>query len=201
MKNVFFVLVASVLMSGCALTTDRIDLSYTPQIGVTEVMGAKDVVVSVHINDQRQEKSNKVSCKKNGFGVEMAPILANEEVTVTLRRAIEQELQLRGFKIGNQALVSIIADLTRFWNDHKTGFFAGDSVADLNMSVLVKNKNGSILYSRQIVSQGVEENIQLMTGDNARLALDKALAGGMQKLFEDPAFISALIEVSKKGAT
>lgn len=199
MKNVFLLLVASAWLSGCALTTDRIDLSYTPQIGVSEIQGAKDVDVAVNINDQRQEKSNKVSCKKNGFGVEMAPILANEEVTVTLKRAIEQELQVRGFKIGNQALVSIIADLTRFWNDHKTGFFAGDSVADLNMSILVKSKNGSILYSRQIVTQGIEENIQLMTGDNARLALDKALASGMKQLFEDPAFISALLEVSKKS--
>ena len=201
MKNVILLLVASAWLSGCALTTDRIDLSYTPQIGVAEIQGAKDVDVAVNINDQRQEKSNKVSCKKNGFGVEMAPILANEEVTVTLRRAIEQELQLRGFKIGNQALVSIIADLTRFWNDHKTGFFAGDSIADLNMSILVKSKNGSILYSRQIVTQGIEENIQLMTGDNARLALDKALASGMKLLFEDPAFISALLEASKKSAT
>jgi uncharacterized lipoprotein len=168
---------------------------------VSEIQGAKDIVVAVNINDQRQDKSNKVSCKKNGFGVEMAPILANEDVTITLQRAIEQELQLRGFKIGGQALVSIIADLTRFWNDHKTGFFAGDSIADLNMSVLVKNKDGNILYTRQIVTQGVEENIQLMTGDNARLALDKALASGMKLLFEDPAFISALLEVSKKGAT
>ena len=199
MKNALLLVVVSVWLSGCALTTDRIDLSYTPQIGVSEIQGAKDVVVAVNINDQRQDKSNKVSCKKNGFGVEMAPILANEDVTITLQRAIEQELQLRGFKIGSQALVSIIADLTRFWNDHKTGLFAGDSVADLNMSVLVKNKDGGILYTRQIVTQGVEENIQLMTGDNARLALDKALVNGMRLLFEDSAFISALIEVSKKS--
>lgn len=201
MKKLILLLVVSAWLSGCALTTDKIDLSYVPQVGVAEVQGAKDVVVAVNINDQRQEKSNKVSCKKNGFGMEMAPILANEDVTITLRRAIEQELQSRGFKIGGQALVSITADLTRFWNDHKSGFFSGDSVADLNMNILVKNKNGNILYTRQIVTQGIEPNIQLMTGENARLALDRALANGLKLLFDDSAFLSALIEVSKKSAS
>lgn len=201
MKKVILLLVVSAWLSGCALTTDKINLSYVPQTGVSEIPSAKDVIVAVDINDQRQDKSNKVSCKKNGFGMEMAPILANEDVVVTLRRAIEQELQARGFKIGSQALVSITADLTRFWNDHKTGIFSGDSVADLNMSILVKSKNGNILYSRQIVAQGIEPNIQLMTGENARLALDRALANGLKLLFDDSAFLSALIEVSKKSAS
>ena len=199
MKNAFWLVVVSALLSGCAITTDKIDLSYVPQAGVAAIPGAKDVVVSVNVNDQRQEKSKKVSCKKNGFGMEMAPILANEDVTITLKKAIEKELQSRGFKVGNQAVVSIVADLTRFWNDHKTGFFSGDSIADLNMSISVKNKSGNIFYSRNIVTQGVEQNIQLMTGENARLALDKALQSGMKLLFKDPAFTTALIDVSKKG--
>jgi uncharacterized lipoprotein YajG len=201
MKNTLLLVVVSVWLSGCALTTDRIDLSYAPQTGVSAIPGASDVVVSVNVNDQRQEKSEKVSCKKNGFGMEMAPILVNEEVTITFRRAIEQELQSRGFKIGNQAIVSIVADLTKFWNDHKVGFFAGDSVAELNITVAVKNKSGNILYTRHILTQGVEPNIQLMTGENARLALDKALESGMKQLFEDPAFIAALLDVSKKSTS
>ena len=199
MKNALLVTVLSLLLAGCALTTERIDLTYAPQPGVSTIPGANNVIVSVQVNDQRQERSNKVSYKKNGFGMEMAPILANEDVTVTLRRAIEQELQSRGFSIGNEALVSILADLTRFWNDHKTGFFAGDAVADLNMSILVKNKNGNLLYSRQILSQGVEPNTQLMSGNNARLALNRAIENGMKLLFEDHVFIAALIDVSKKA--
>lgn len=195
MKNVFLLIVVSVLLSGCALTTDRIDLSYTPQTGISAIPGASDVTVNVVINDQRQDKSNKVSAKKNGFGMEMAPILANEEIPTTFKRAIELELKSRGFSIGDKTIVSIVADLSRFWNDHKTGFFAGDSVADLNMSIVVKRTNGVPIYSKQIVTQGVEANIQLMTGDNARLALDKALANGIKLMFEDQAFITALMSV------
>lgn len=106
---------------------------------------------------------------------------------------------MRGFSIGNEALVFILADLTRFWNDHKNGFFAGDAVADLNMSISVKNKNGNIIYFRHILAQGVESNTLLMAGNNARLALNRALENGMKLLFEDQAFIAALVEVSRKN--
>jgi uncharacterized lipoprotein len=180
-------------LSGCALTTERIELQYNQQQGVSQIPGANNVSVSVQVADQRQDKS-KVSSKKNGFGMEMAPILVTEDVAVTVRRAIEQELQARGFQLGSDAaLVQIAADITRFYNDHKTGFFAGDAVADLNMSVTVKSKKGDSLYTRQVVAQGIEPNTQLMTGNNARLALNRALENGMKSLFEDQAFLSALV--------
>lgn len=197
-KSVFAIAscVAVLTLSGCALTTDRIELQYNPQQGVSQIPGANNVAVNVQVVDQRQDKS-KVSSKKNGFGMEMAPILATEDVAVTVRKAIEQELRTRGFQLGTDtALVRIVSDLTRFYNDHKTGFFAGDAVADLNMSVTVKSKKGDLLYTRQVISQGIEPNTQLMTGENARLALNRALENGMKSLFEDQSFLIALVNSS-----
>ncbi len=187
---------AVVTLSGCALTTEQIELQYNQQQGVSQIPGANNVSVSVQVADQRQDKS-KVSSKKNGFGMEMAPILVTEDVAVTVRRAIEQELRARGFQLGSDAaLVQIAAGIARFYNDHKTGFFAGDAVADLNMYVTVKSKKGDLLYTRQVVAQGIEPNTQLMTGNNARLALNRALENGMKSLFEDQAFLSALVASS-----
>ena len=188
--------VAVASLSGCALTTEQIELNYTQQAGVAKVAGAENVSVNVQVADQRLDKS-KVSSKKNGFGVEMAPITATEDVAVTVRKAIEKELQARGFQLGSDAaLVKVAADVTRFYNDHKMGFFAGDAVADLNLSVTVKSQSGALLFSKQIVAQGMEKNTQLATGNNARLALDRALENGMKMLFDDPAFISALLAAS-----
>lgn len=187
---------AVITLSGCALTTERIDLQYAPQQAVSAIPGASNVTVDVKVADQRHDKS-KVSSKKNGFGMEMAPILANEDVAVTVRRAIEQELTARGFRLSSDsALVQIAADLTRFYNDHKLGFFAGDAIADLNMSVTVKSRKGDLLYSRQVTAQGIEPNTQLMSGNNARLALNRALENGMKSLFADQAFMSALVASS-----
>jgi uncharacterized lipoprotein len=185
--------VAVVSLSGCALTTDRIELQYNQQHGVSKIPGASSVSVNVQVADQRQDKS-KVSSKKNGYGMEMAPILATEDVAITVRRAIEQELRARGFPLSSDAaLVQIATDLTRFYNDHKIGFFSGDAVADLDMSVIVKSKKGDLLYSRRVVAQGTEPNTQLASGENAKLALNRALENGMKSLFEDQAFLSALM--------
>ncbi len=192
------VLGAVVLISGCALTTDRIDLTYTPQLVAPAVPGAGEITVAVQVVDDRQDKT-KVSSKKNGYGMEMAPIIANEDVSITIRKAIETELDHRGFKLSAApAIVQVVADLTRFYNDHKTGFFSGDAVADLTMSVNVESKDGSVLYSRQIVAQGIEPNTQLATGNNARIALEKALQDSMAKLFGDNEFIAALTRAATK---
>jgi len=188
-------------LSGCALTTEQIELHYTQQAGVSKVAGAENVSVNVQVADQRLDKS-KVSSKKNGFGMEMAPITAAEDVAVTVRKAIEKELLARGFQLGsNAALVKVVADVTRFYNDHKMGFFAGDAVADLNMSVTVKSRSGAQLFSKQIVAQGKEANTQLATGNNARLALERALENGMKMLFDDPAFLAALMVASESPST
>ncbi|HCI15120.1 MAG TPA: hypothetical protein DFK12_14570 [Gallionellaceae bacterium] len=184
---------AVINLSGCALTTDRIALQYNQQQGVSQIPGAGNVSVNLQVVDQRQDKS-KVSSKKNGYGMEMAPIIAIEDVAITVRKALEQELQARGFQLDSDAaLVQIAADLTRFYNDHKVGFFSGDAVADLNLFVTVKSKKGDLLYSRQVVAQGTEPNTQLMSGENARLALNRALENGMKSLFDDQSFLSALM--------
>ncbi len=183
-------------LSGCALTTEKIEIQYIPQPSVAQIPGASAISVKVQVADQRQDKS-KVSSKKNGYGMEMAPILAIEEVAITVRKAIEVELEARGFKLGSDsALVEISGDLTRFYNDHKVGFFSGDAVADINMSISVKTKQGVIVYTRQLVAQGIEANTQLMTGKNAKRALDRALGNGMKILFEDQEFLKAMIKTS-----
>ncbi len=188
------VLSASLVSIGCALTTDRISLEYRPMAGTQAVLGAEGITAQVAVRDLRADKS-RVSCKKNGFGMEMAPIIPEEDPALTIKRALETELKARGFRIGEEAIVAIQSDITRFWNDHKTGFFAGDSVADLNMTVAVKNKAGSgTLFTRQISVQGIESNIQIQGGNNAKLALDKAMANGVRLLFEDPAFLEALMK-------
>ena len=191
-------LLASALASGCAFTTERIDVQYVPQPGVARMAGAADVTVAVQVADQRIDKS-KVSSKKNGFGMETAPIFANEEVGVTVKRAIEQELQARGFRLGAGGPVQVAVEITRFYNDHKMGFFAGDAVAELQMQVVVKGANGPVRFTRQVIAQGKEANTQLASGTNAKAALDMALQNGIRAMFEDQAFMAALFSRSATG--
>lgn len=195
-SSVFIVCLLLANLSGCALTREQITIEYVEQPGVAELDGAHDIIVDVNITDNRADKS-KVSCKKNGYGMEMAPITASEEVSLTIKKAIEKELLARGFEVGvNNAVIHISADLTRFYNDHKMGFFAGDAIAEINLLVVVNNKNGDQVFYKQIIAQGIEENTQLSNGKNAKRALEKALHNTLQILFADHTFLNSLIKVS-----
>jgi uncharacterized lipoprotein len=183
-------------LSGCALTTDYVALTYTQQQSVTTIDGASNVKVNVQVIDQRQDKS-KVGSKKNGYGMEMAPILATEDVAITISRAIGQELVARGFTLtADSSTILVNGEIIRFSNDFKMGFFAGDAITDLTIVVSVKSPKGEVQYFKNITAQGIEPNIQLATGENAKLALNRALENGIKILFEDQAFLSSLTKSS-----
>lgn len=189
-------LLALSLLTGCALTTATIPLSYVPQGNVSKLSGAENVIVTVMVHDQRDRKDS-VGAKKNGYGMDMAPIVATNDVAILLKDAIETELTSRGFDLGTSNAVSVVAELNKFYNDFKVGFWAGDAVAEVTMNVLIKNQNGGIIFSKMVSGQGKEPNIQLAGGENARLALNAALKEALEKMFNDQNFIDILLKSKK----
>ena len=192
------ILIASFLLanlSGCAYIPSNVDLKYQPQQGVLHVPEANKVTVKVEVNDSRQDK-NRVGNKTNAFGWKFAHIGTTEDVAVTIRSAIEQELQDRGFHLGTDATVNITADLTKFYSDLKVGLVVGGYETDLNMNVTIKSKKGALLYSKQLVANGSESDVELvLVGSDANLksSLGKAMSNAMKTLFNDKAFIAALM--------
>ena len=88
---------AVTLLSGCALTKDYVSLSYVPQANVAKIDGADAVTVSLDVKDVRTIQ-DKVSAKKNGFGMEMAAIIAKEDVARTVKSAIEAVCSFSDFR-------------------------------------------------------------------------------------------------------
>jgi uncharacterized lipoprotein len=111
-----------------------------------------------------------------------------------VKHAIEQELHARGFQSGTDATVSIDVDMTKFYNKFDVGFASATATADLNMDVVVKSKMGETLYSKEMSAQGyLPKRAMLTGGNNARITLDQALSNAMKTLFDDKAFIAALL--------
>jgi uncharacterized lipoprotein len=182
------------LASGCALTKDYVVLSYDPQTNVEKIEGAGTVKVRVEFSDVRTVK-DKVSCKKNGYGMEMARIIARNDAAQTVKNAIETELKNRGFNL-TEGSVSVFAELTKYYNDFKLGFWSGRAVAELVMNVQVKKPDRSILYSRMIAGEN-GPTVQLASGKNAKIALDRALKDAISKLFDDASFIDSIFKASR----
>ncbi|MDO9531979.1 MAG: YajG family lipoprotein [Deltaproteobacteria bacterium] len=188
-------LLFSFCLSGCALTKEYITVDYTPQKNIEPIRGAEKVNLKVNVNDGRSIR-DKVCYKKNAYGMELGEIISNSDVVKLVQDSIKTELTNRGF-ILNDGNIVINIELIKFFNDFKTGFFAGDASAEVLMGSQVKISNGNIIYNKIITGNYVEQNIQLATGNNAKLALEGALKDAVSKLINDSDFIMALMETKK----
>jgi uncharacterized lipoprotein len=169
-------------------------LSYDPQTNVEKIKEADSVKVNVEVSDLRAIK-DKVSSKKNSYGMEMASIIAQNDVAETLKKAIETELENRGFDLGTGQIL-VLSELNKFYNDFKTGFWSGKAVAEVVMNVQIKKPDGNILYSKMIAGESTH-SVQVASGKNAKYVLDAALKDAISKLFNDTSFLDSLFKASK----
>lgn len=187
--------IALAAVQGCALTTERVNLAYTPQSYAAKVQSAETVNLTVQVSDARIIR-DRVSAKKNGYGMEMAAIVADGDVAASLAQAIQTELRARGFGV-NGGPILVAVELSKFWNDFKIGFWAGSADAELVMNVQVRKADGTILFSKLVTGNGNVPSLQIMNGSNAKLALDAALNDAVSDLVNDRAFLDALIQASR----
>jgi uncharacterized lipoprotein len=189
--------------AGCALTVDRIPLTYGRQPAVLKVANAERVAVLVKVDDTRKDRA-RVSCKKNGWGMELAAIESTVDVPAFVRTNIEWELKRRGFVAGPDGVV-VEVELRRFWNDFKMGVFAGDAVAELIMDVrafrAADGPQAQPIYLGHFEGEGKNENIQICSGENAKVALDAAFDDAMKTLFGDRRFLAALSATTAPAPT
>lgn len=195
MYRVIFILIFLMFLSGCALTKDHITLDYIPQSNVESIKGSEKVNIKLNVTDARTMR-DKVSYKKNAYGMEMAEIISDSDIIELINKSIKTELQNRGFMV-DTGDIEVNIELIKFYNDFKSGFFAGDASAEAIMGVQVKQKNGNIPYNKTITGSYVEQDIQLASGNNAKKALDGALKDAIPKLMNDQKFIIALMENKK----
>lgn len=186
-------LLSIIVLSGCAMTVDKIDVPYQGAANITVVEGAENVNITVTHEDKRTVYKDRVGTKKNGYGMEMAEIVATNDVAQTVSDAIEFELENEGFKIGTGGKV-VKVELMRLYNDFKIGFWSGSAVADGLVDVKVYNRDKELIYSRTYEGGGIEDGIQLATGKNARAALIKAIADIVSKVVQDRQLHMALLK-------
>lgn len=196
MKRLFCLIIIALLFSGCAFTRDYATIEYLPMTGVSEVNGADAVRVSVRISDARTVRDkNKISHKKNGYGINCASIMSNNDVLKLISGAIETELNNRGFKIA-AGDVGVDVEVSKFYNNWKMGFWSGSAVSEVTINVQVKEPD-HILYTKTIMGEHTRTGVQMTSGKNAKLALEEALKDAIAKLMNDSAFISALIKAGE----
>lgn len=182
---------ALLLLGGCALTPEKIDVGYAPSVNVQKVSGAENIHASLIVNDVRTNK-DRVASKTNAYGTEMAAISTNQDLVSLVRDALRAELTNRGYKIDGSN-TQIICDIFDFNNQFRTGFWSGTAEGSVRLNVKVRSVDGNITFSETVTGQGREEKIQLASGKNAKPALEKALKQAIENLMERQDFHRALL--------
>lgn len=187
-----------VLTAGCALERDYVDVRYGNARFAAPVPGAGAVSVAVEPRDGRTTRRDRVSTKINGYGMEMAPIIANNDVVAEVGSAIRGELQRAGFRVdGGDARIDL--EVLRFYNDFRTGFFAGRAQAEIQVNLRLFDRNGAQLYSRVYTVQAELPSLLLASGSNAAIALQNAMERLVEAVMGDQAFIAALLSAAPRG--
>ncbi len=191
MRNIL-ALCAALLCSGCAFTTATIDIPYQSITAPAPVAGAAGVTIQVVVTDGRTTHQDRVGSKRNGYGMETAPILSSNDLPSTIQSAFAQELTARGFKLGaNSATLNV--QLVQFYNDFEAGMFSGTATATVAFNTSITAPGNHIVFSRYYAGTGVDPDIQLADGSNAQVALVKAFQDAVASAINDPAFINGLI--------
>lgn len=196
MKRILTAMAMALSLSACALTVDEVDLAYKPQTQPVAIGGAESVKVKVTAQDARASNRDRISVKKNGYGMEMAAIVSKQDVPRLVADAIEQDLKARGFRI-ESGQVFVLVDVNKFYNDFKTGFFAGQAAGEVMLNVQVMNAAGKLFYSRSYPGEHVVGDVMMMGGNNAKEAVEGALGNALAKMMGDQYFIQAVIEAGR----
>ncbi|WP_298645378.1 YajG family lipoprotein [uncultured Tistrella sp.] len=192
MKKLITVALGLLMLSACAFTEDSIPVHYTAPANLELVQGASDVTLEVVGQDGRVANRDRISSKKNGYGMETARILAANDVVAEVANAVRTELQSLGFTIGEGG-IHVVIETQTFYNDFKTGFWSGDAVAEVAFMLTATKPDGTLVYSRAYRAVGMNKDIMMASAENAAPALEEALREAVRQVVQDKALHAALL--------
>jgi len=186
-----WIAVFSMFMMGCATSEDTISISYRSAATASTVAGAEDVSLAISAIDGRTTNRTVVSRKINGYGMEMAAIRSNQDITGVVRNALRAEFVRRGFTVGEGGM-PLVATITKFYNQYASGFFSGTSTADIAINISVANGDETIFEKSYTGTQ--ENDVMIAGGENAKAALDAALTKIVSKIMVDKELMDFLLQ-------
>lgn len=183
------------LALGCAFTTETIHIEYPGPVQAERVKGADAIKIKVEVKDLRPHPSREVAKKINGFGAETAPIFNDEDILPLVKRAVESELRARGYDLEG-GKVPLQIDLLTFVHRYNSGFFSGDSRAEVSFLVRIRDAQGREVYT-DTVMDAFQHAAGVFGGGNVKQAYEQALPGAIRKLMGKEAFHAALAKAAE----
>jgi uncharacterized lipoprotein YajG len=183
--------VATVVLSACAIIPEKVRIDYVPDRPVSPVVGAQAVLLTVGASDRRSVYTDRISTKRNYLNMELARIGAANDLVDLVRGAVERGLREQGFAIGPGGL-DVGIELQTFYNDFSRAAIPWTERGEVGFTLKVSNAGGALLYSRYYDGVTVREFF-ISTPTNAKESLEKALNRAIREMLEDKALQQALL--------
>jgi uncharacterized lipoprotein YajG len=186
---VLLVLITSI--GGCLVNPMSVPITYQPESNPTPVPGASSVHVHVVGQDQRANTTNVGQYDQQS-------VVTSNNVGDTARDAVQSELRARGFVVDNgPSSTEVRVQVVKLNGHFFSTLFYSSYTAELIMHVEVVRPGKVIAYSQsfdatETTHPAVFGSVSKDFGD----ALSGALEQGVAKLFDDPAFMQAMLAKS-----
>lgn len=175
-------------VAGCVLNPLSVPVTYQTASNVALVPGASLVHVDVVGEDQRTDKAS-----VGQYGPQ--PIVPSNSVIDMARDAVQSELRARGFVIDSAPTSTVVrVQVQRLSGHFFSSLIFSSYTAELIMHVEVQPAGKAITYSQSFdETDTYHPSAFASVSDDFGAALGGALQKGVAKLFDDPAFMAALI--------
>jgi hypothetical protein len=183
-------LLALVLIQGCAFTTARLNLAMPPNAnlkGPLSELAPKKFEVQA-LADERSDKV-RIGWKKNGYGKNTADILSTRPVTDLVAEAIRTGLKQNGQPIVIPSDIVISGSVTRFWFEAKPNFFTVEFTGNVECDLRFV-KAGT---TQEIYRSRYSGTYSRKTGGGLEATWTEVMDASLEKLVEDIVFDANLI--------
>ena len=187
------VLLAVVLIQGCAFTTARLNIAVRPN---TDFKGPLSQVAPTKFDvqtlaDARTDKE-RIGWKKNTYGMNTADILSTRPVTDLVSEGIRAGLKQNGHASAMPGDIVVSGSVTRFWFEVKPNFwtieFTGNVECDLRF----------VRAGQEVYKSRYSGTYTKKTGGGLEATWTEVMDASVEKLVEDIVFDANLIEALNK---
>ncbi len=187
----------------CTKADRTVTLNYEPQIYVVKIEQANNKPIAIKVQDFREEKTKIGSIPIDQIGLFKVPVTIQQEADQFLKEAMTIELKQRGFSIADGGKIVKIDLLKLFGDLDKTEFKIGsqsiykhDAIGGLVIGLRVLNKDSQVIFAKKLQKAIRMKNVHgvFKSSKDTTLALNTAIQNLFIDLFDDKAFIDALME-------
>ena len=148
MKAYILVVATALLCPACAILPEHVEVNYAPAATAAPSRPMSAGAVLLKVADVRHAESPSwIADKRNGYGMRLASIMAQQPVVDLVKDAVTQELTSRGFQVGGSG-TTVALEITRLESVFQTRFFSIGAIGSADFAVQVRRRDGSISYAR-----------------------------------------------------